>query len=182
MKLSKLSLNIFIYGLMIPLTVALLADLAIQISCKYYWGKELLLGHSGFKLGMWHLWMTYTLTIIYYFFCVLFKLLKRKAVRYLLTVIFILVPILLYNSSSPYDIRITISYALFHGTFYVLFFSLRFFQKKVLFEKTKYINGLKLELFVYFKTELFLGEQTSWLKQKKPATGFAGSELCCIGY
>lgn len=127
MKTSKLILNIFIYGLLIPLIVFLLADLAIRISCKYYWGEELLLGHSGFKLWMLLLSLTATLTLIYYLYCLLFKIVKRKSGKYLLSVVFIVMPIIMYNSSSPYDIRITISFALFHSTFYALFFSLKYF-------------------------------------------------------
>ena len=127
MKTSKLILKIFIYGLLIPLIVFLLADLAIRISCKYYWGEELLLGHSGFKLWMLLLSLTATLTLIYYLYCLLFKIVKRKSGKYLLSVVFIVMPIIMYNSSSPYDIRITISFALFHSTFYVLFFSLKYF-------------------------------------------------------
>ena len=35
--------DVCIYGIIIPLiVVVLLADLAITISCKYYWGEHLL--------------------------------------------------------------------------------------------------------------------------------------------
>jgi hypothetical protein len=126
MRISKIILNLFIYGLLIPLIVVLLADLAIKISCKYYWGEELLSGHGGFKLGIWLMYLTICSTIIYYIFCVLFKIIKRDAGKNLLSVTFILVPILLYSISSPYDFRITISFAFFHMTFYALFFAIRF--------------------------------------------------------
>jgi hypothetical protein len=126
MRISKIILNLFIYGLLIPLIVVLLADLAIKISCKYYWGEELLSGHGGFKLGIWLLYLTICSTIIYYIFCILFKIIKRDAGKNLLSVTFVLVPILLYSISSPYDFRITISFAFFHMTFYALFFAIRF--------------------------------------------------------
>ena len=138
MKTAK---NIFIYGLSIPLIVFLLADLAIKISCKYYWGEELLLGHAGFKLGMWLLSLTIYLTIIYYIFCILFKIIKRKAGKYLLTAAIILAPIILYNISSTYDFRITISFAFFHITFYALFFSIRFIISYFILKK----QNLELE-------------------------------------
>ena len=143
MKTSKIILNLFIYGLLIPLIVVLLADLAIKISCKYYWGEELILGHAGFKLGMWLLSLSIYLTIIYYIFCVLFKIIKRNAGKYLLSATFILVPILLYNISSPYDFRITISFAFFHITFYALFFAIRFIVNWFSLKKTKSRNGKK---------------------------------------
>jgi hypothetical protein len=126
MKTAKIFLNLFIYGLLIPLIVVLLADLAIKISCKYYWGEEILLGDSGYKLGMWLLFLSVLLTILYYIFCVFFKIIKRKAGKNLLTATFIFVPIIFYNIGSPYDFRITISFAFFHITFYALFFAIRF--------------------------------------------------------
>ena len=139
MKILKIILNLFIYGLLIPLIVFLLADLAIKISCKYYWGERLLLGHVGFKLGILLLSLTFYLTIIYYLFCVLFKIIKTNTYKYLLPATFIVVPILLYNMSSPYDFRITISFAFFHITYYALFFAIRFivnwFKKKYRFRK-----------------------------------------------
>ena len=125
MRTSKIILKLFIYGILIPLIVVLLADLAIKISCKYYWGEGLLIGHGGFKLGIWLMCLTICSTIIFYIFCVLFKMIKRNAGKNLLSATFILVPILLYSISSPYDFRITISFAFFHITFYALFFATR---------------------------------------------------------
>lgn len=135
MKINIIILKLFVYGLLIPLIVVFLADLAIKISCKYYWGEELLNGHAGFKILMWYFSLTITLTIIYYLFSVLFKIVKRKTGKYLLTATFIFVPVLLYNISSPYDYRITISFAFFHMTFYVLFFSVRFLTNRLPLKK-----------------------------------------------
>jgi len=145
MKTSKIVLTLFIYGLLIPLIVFLLADLAIKISCKYYWGEELLLGQAGFKLWMWLVFLTIYLTIVYYIFCVLFKIIKIKAGKYLITATFLLVPILLYNISSPYDFRITISFAFFHITFYALFFAIRFIVSWFFLKITKSRNGINIQ-------------------------------------
>ena len=121
--------NLFTYGLLIPLIVVLLADLGIKISCKYYWGEGLLTGHSGFKLSIWLFSLTIYLTLIYYVFCILFKVIKSKTGRYLLTAATVLIPIILYDVSSPYDFRISVSFAFFHITFYVLFFVAKFLNR-----------------------------------------------------
>lgn len=131
MKFAKTLLNLFIYGLLIPLVVFILADLAIRFSCKYYWGEEIM----GFKLKMSLYSHSIYLTFIYYIFCFLFKITKSKINRYWLTSIFILVPILHYNITSRYDYRITISFALFHITYYVLFFSIRFIISRLFIKK-----------------------------------------------
>ena len=58
--------DLCIYGIIIPIVVVLLADLAITISCKYYWGEHVL----NFKLSIWqinpqHLLERYLLSILY---------------------------------------------------------------------------------------------------------------------
>ena len=116
--------EVCIYGLVIPLIVVLLADAAITISCKYYWGEHVL----GFKLSIWQLTLSICLSVIYYLFCIVYKIVKRKADKRLITLLFVLMPILVYHISSKYDYRITISFALFHCTFYVLFFATRYIR------------------------------------------------------
>ncbi len=123
--------EVCIYGIIIPIVVVLLADLAITISCKYYWGENLL----GFKLSMLQLTLSITLSVIYYLFCIVYKIVKRKADIRLITIQFVTMPILLYHMSSTYDYRITVSFALFHCTFYVLFFATRYIRKQILTHK-----------------------------------------------
>ena len=117
--------DVCIYGIIIPIVVVLLADLAITISCKYYWGEHVL----GFKLSIWQLTLSICLSVIYYLFCIVYKLVNRKANKHLTTLLFVVMPILVYHMSSTYDYRITISFALFHCTFYVLFFATRYIWK-----------------------------------------------------
>ena len=123
--------DICIYGIIIPLIVCLLADVAITISCKYYWGEHLL----GFKLSMLQLTLSISLSVIYYLFCIVYKIVKRKADIRLITILFVTMPILVYHISPTYDFRITISFALFHCTFYVLFFATRYIRKQILTHK-----------------------------------------------
>ena len=123
--------DLCVYGIIIPLIVCLLADLAITISCKYYWGEHLL----GFKLSIWQLTLSITLSLIYYLFCIVYKIIKRKADIRLITILFVTMPILVYHISSLYDFRITISFAFFHFTFYVLFFATRYIRKQILTHK-----------------------------------------------
>ena len=105
--------------------MVVLAEVAITISCKYYWGENVL----GFKLSIWQLNLSISLSVIYYLFCIVYKLVNRKANKHLITLLFVLMPILVYHMSSTYDYRITISFALFHYTFYVLFFATRYIWK-----------------------------------------------------
>ena len=117
--------DLCVYGIIIPLIVCLFADLAIIISCKYYWGEHVL----NFKLSIWQLTLSITLSVIYYLFCIMYKIVKRKADKRLITLLFVLMPILVFHISSSYDYRITLSFALFHFTFYVLFFATRYIRK-----------------------------------------------------
>tara|TARA_B100000768_G_C11247985_1_gene362699 strand:+ start:733 stop:1131 length:399 start_codon:yes stop_codon:yes gene_type:complete len=126
--------DISIYGILIPIIVVVLAEVAITISCKYYWGEHLL----NFKLSMWKLTLSICLSVIYYLFCMVYKLVKRKADKRLITLLFVLMPILVYHISSSYDYRITLSFALFHCTFYVLFFATRYIWEPRLTKRKKY--------------------------------------------
>jgi hypothetical protein len=144
MKNIIIILKLIAYGLLIPLIVCLLADLGIKMSCKYYWGEEYLLGHAGFKLGMWLLSLTFYLTLVYYTFCVLYKIVKRDSGRYLLLAIFIILPIIEYSISSRYDFRITISFAIFHVTYYALFFIMRFIFNLIILKHLFKNNGQKV--------------------------------------
>ena len=123
--------DVCIYGIIIPLIVCLLADVAITISCKYYWGEHVL----NFKLSIWQLTLSISLSVIYYLYCIIYKKLKREADKRLITILFVTMPILVYHISSLYDYRITISFALFHCTFYVLFFATRYIRKEILTHK-----------------------------------------------
>ena len=123
--------DLCIYGIIIPIVVVLLADLAITISCKYYWGEHVL----NFKLSIWQITLSISLSVIYYLYCIVYKIVKRKADKRLITLLFVLMPILVYHMSSTYDYRITISFALFHCTFYVLFFATRYIRKEILTHK-----------------------------------------------
>jgi len=123
--------DLCIYGIIIPLIVCLLADVAITISCKYYWGEHVL----NFKLSIWQLTLSISLSVIYYLYCIVYKIVKRKADIRLITLLFVLMPILVYHMSSTYDYRITISFAFFHFTFYVLFFATRYIRKQILTHK-----------------------------------------------
>jgi hypothetical protein len=123
--------DLCIYGIIIPIVVVLLADLAITISCKYYWGEHVL----NFKLSIWQLTLSISLSVIYYLYCIIYKKLKRKADIRIITILFVTMPILAYHISSTYDYRITISFALFHCTFYVLFFATRYIRKEILTHK-----------------------------------------------
>ena len=123
--------DLCVYGIIIPLIVCLLADIAITISCKYYWGEHL----PGFKLSMLQLTLSISLSVIYYLFCIVYKIVKRKADIRLITILFVTMPILVYHISSLYDFRITISFAFFHFTFYVLFFATRYIKKQILTHK-----------------------------------------------
>jgi hypothetical protein len=123
--------DVCVYGIIIPIVVVLLADLAITISCKYYWGEHLL----GFKLSMLQLTLSISLSVIYYLFCIVYKIVKRKADIRLITILFVTMPILAYHISSSYDYWITVSFALFHCTFYVLFFATRYIRKQILTHK-----------------------------------------------
>ena len=120
--------DLSIYGIFIPIIVVLLAEVAIIVSCKYYWGEHVL----NFKLSIWQLTLSICLSVIYYLFCIVYKIIKRKADKRLLTLLFVIMPILVYHMSSTYDYRITISFALFHCTFYVLFFATRYIWSPIL--------------------------------------------------
>ena len=123
--------DLSIYGIFIPIIVVLLAEVAIIVSCKYYWGEHVL----NFKLSIWQLTLSICLSIIYYLFCIVYKIVKREADKRLITLLFVLMPILVFHVSSLYDYRITISFALFHFTFYVLFFATRYIRKQILTHK-----------------------------------------------
>jgi hypothetical protein len=119
--------DLSIYGIFIPIIVVLLAEVAITVSCKYYWGEHVL----GFKLSIWQLTLSICLSVIYYLFCIVYKIVKKKADKRLITLLFVLMPILVYHVSSSYDYRITISFSLFHCTFYFLFFVVIYFRYKL---------------------------------------------------
>ena len=114
-------LNTTIYGIVLPIAVYSLADTAINLSCKYYWGEEYLKGDSGFKLGLWVTFYFITLTLYYYLFAFISFAFKHK-LRPISIIITILMPIVFHYDMSDYDYRITVCFAGFHLTYYVLFY------------------------------------------------------------
>jgi len=121
-------LNIILYGIAIPATVFILASIAVEISCKYFWGEQYLNGDSGFKLGAWMIFYFITLTMYYYLFALInFGFSHRQ--RPVTVGITIAMPILFHCLISAYDFRITICFAGFHLTYYILFFGFVWVQK-----------------------------------------------------
>ena len=124
-------LNVILYGIVIPVTVFILASLAIEISCKYYWGEQYLKGDPGFKLGAWMIFYFITLTMYYYLFALInFGFSHRQ--RPVTVGITIAIPILFHYLISAYDFRITICFAGFHLTYYILFFAFVQLQKVII--------------------------------------------------
>ncbi len=113
-------INITLYGLVLPILVYLLASIAVVFSSEYYWGQEYMQGDSGFKLGAWMFFYSITLTLYYYFFALLSFGFDHKLSRASVSIM-ILTPILFHYLLCGYDYRITICFAGFHLTYYVLF-------------------------------------------------------------
>jgi hypothetical protein len=123
-------LNIFLYGIVLPLTVFGLASIAVSLTCKYYWGEEYLEGDSGFKLGAWITFYFLTLTLYYYLFAMISFGFDHKLRKVSITLITCM-PIVFHYLISGYDYRITICFAGFHLTYYILFYGFIWLQKVV---------------------------------------------------
>lgn len=123
---------------MLPIAVYAIADTAIIYSCKYYWGEEYLKGDSGFKLGMWVTFYFITLTLYYYLFAFISFAFNHK-LRPISIVISLLMPIVFHYDMSAYDYRITVCFAGFHLTYYVLFYGLVWLQRLINQRSNNYI-------------------------------------------
>ena len=123
-------LNITLYGIVLPILVYGLASIAVVLSCKYYWGEEFMQGDSGFKLGAWMFYYSITLTLYYYFFALISFGFDHK-LRKVSIALTVLIPIVFHYLLSGYDYRITVCFAGFHLTYYVLFYGFVWLQKAV---------------------------------------------------
>ena len=121
-------LNITLYGIVLPILVYGLASIAVVLSCNYYWGEEFMQGDSGFKLGAWMFYYSITLTLYYYFFALISFGFDHK-LRKVSIALTVLIPIVFHYLLSGYDYRITICFAGFHLTYYVLFYGFVWLQK-----------------------------------------------------
>ncbi len=121
-------LNIVLYGIALPLLVYVLASIAVVFSTEYYWGQEYMQGDSGFKLGAWMFFYSITLTLYYYFFVLISFGFDHKLSRASVSIM-ILMPILFQYLLNGYDYRITICFAAFHLTYYVLFYGFVWLQQ-----------------------------------------------------
>ena len=139
-------LNTVIYGIVLPIAVFAIADTTIKLSCKYYWGEEYLKGDSGFKLGMWVTFYFITLTLYYYLFAFISFAFNHK-LRPISIAISILMPIIFHYDTSDYDYRITICFAGFHLTYYVLFYAFVWLRPEraisILFNRNSQVKALQ---------------------------------------
>lgn len=132
-------LNIVLYGIVVPMTVFVLAGIAVSLSCRYYWGEEFMQGDSGFKLGAWVTFYFVTLTFYYYFFALISFGFDHR-LRRVSVATTIIIPILFHFMISGYDYRITICFAGFHLTYYVLFYGFVWLQQYL---KTSIVGHFK---------------------------------------
>ena len=131
-------LNITLYGIVLPILVYGLASVAVALSCTYYWGDEVMQGHSGFQLGAWMLYYSITLTLYYYFFALISFGFDHK-LRKVSIALIVLIPIVFHYLLSGYDYRITVCFAGFHLTYYILFYLFVWVQKRFnVYLKNKY--------------------------------------------
>ncbi len=129
-KILTYLFNIVLYGIMVPLAVFVLASIAVSLSCRYYWGEEFMQGDSGFKLSAWITFYFVTLTLYYYLFALISFGLDHR-LRRVSVAITISMPILFHYLISGYDYRITVCFAGFHLTYYVLFYGLVHIQQLI---------------------------------------------------
>jgi hypothetical protein len=134
---------------MVPVAVFVLASIAVSLSCRYYWGEEFMQGDSGFKLGTWMTFYFVTLTLYYFLFALISFGFDHRLKR-ISVVITITMPILFHHLISGYDYRITVCFAGFHLTYYVLFYGFVWLQK-----------WIKNRVKIYFK------ERESTLRDNK---------------
>jgi len=138
-------LNIILYGIVLPIVVSGIASLAVIYSCKYYWGEEFLQGDSGFKLGAWITFYFITLTLYYYLFAFISFGFDHK-LRKVSIALTIAMPIVFHYDISDYDYRITICFAGFHLTYYILFYAFVWLQKRFSFYlKNKYSLQIQID-------------------------------------
>ena len=123
-------INITLYGIVLPILVYGLASVAAVISCRYYWGEEFMQGDSGFKLGAWITFYFVTLTLYYYLFAFISFGFDHR-LRRVSVAITITMPILFHYLMSGYDYRITVCFAGFHLTYYVLFYGFVWLQQLI---------------------------------------------------
>jgi len=162
-------LNITLYGIVLPILVYGLASIAVVLSCTYYWGDEFMQGDSGFKLGAWMFYYSITLTLYYYFFALISFGFDHK-LRKVSIALIVLMPIVFHYLLSAYDYRITVCFAGFHLTYYVLFYVFVWVQKVVTkriknYQKLKTLkNTLQILVFILFFSSCgTTGKQTySW--------------------
>ena len=129
-KILTYLFNIVLYGIVVPVAVFVLASIAVSLSCQYYWGEEFMQGHSGFKLGAWITFYFVTLTFYYYLF-VFISFGFDHRLRRVSVAITLAMPILFHYLMSGYDYRITVCFAGFHLTYYVLFYGLVHIQQLI---------------------------------------------------
>jgi hypothetical protein len=138
-------LNTVLYGIVLPIVVSGIASLAVIYSCKYYWGEEFLQGDSGFKLGAWITFYFITLTLYYYLFAFISFGFDHK-LRKVSIALTIAMPIVFHYDISDYDYRITICFAGFHLTYYILFYAFVWLQKRFSFYlKNKYSLQIQID-------------------------------------
>lgn len=125
MKKKSLLKLLLIYGIAIPFAVAVLAIFGIILSCNFYWGTSYLSGKSGFTLQIMYFSLLFSLTLIYYGYCIFHRFVKNLLARQITLLFVLFVPVWYFNSGSDYDYRITISFALFHFSYYALLFLAR---------------------------------------------------------
>jgi hypothetical protein len=121
-------INITLYGIVLPILVYGLASVAAAISCRYYWGEEFMQGDSGFKLGAWITFYFVTLTLYYYLFALISFGFDHRLIRASVAIT-LTMPILFHYLISGYDYRITVCFAGFHLTYYVLFYGFVWLQQ-----------------------------------------------------
>ena len=138
-------LNITLYGIVLPILVYGLASIAVVVSCRYYWGEEFMQSDSGFKLGMWMIYYSITLTIYYYFFALISFGFDHK-LRKVSIALTVLMPIVFHYLLSAYDYRITVCFAGFHLTYYILFYLFVWVQKRFnVYLKNKYSQQIQID-------------------------------------
>jgi hypothetical protein len=118
--------KIFLYFIIIPMLVLIVAEMSIPLLAPKIFGEDVLQGYSGYVVYYRAMTLFIGTVPYYWIFLLLFCLIGNRVLRIVVCGIWFLLPVFAIDTRTLHDFKVDLCESAYFILYYLLFFSLRY--------------------------------------------------------
>jgi hypothetical protein len=126
LSVARMVGKIFLYFIVIPMLVFIVAEMSIPLLAPKIFGSEVLQGYSGYVLYYRAMTLFIGTVPYYWIFLLLFCVIGNRVLRIVVCGIWFLLPVFAIDTRTLHDFKVDLCESAYFILYYLLFFSLRY--------------------------------------------------------